>query len=133
MKPLYKIPTLPLLLFIGIGAIYGGTQLMINKSGSSLGLPLSLLSYSPFSNYFIPGVVLFAANGLFSFIVCAAILVNSRYAPFYTLLQGLILTGWIVIQIVMIRQIVAFHVICGLIGLELITIGLISKPKTSAL
>jgi hypothetical protein len=54
-----------LLLFLGVSAIGGGLLLIISPSGKLLGgLPLSILEHSPFSDFLIPGIILFFILGL---------------------------------------------------------------------
>ena len=54
-----------LLLFLGLSAICGGGALIISPSGKLLGgLPLSILADSPFSDFLIPGIILFTILGL---------------------------------------------------------------------
>ncbi len=55
-----------LLAFLGLSAIGGGGALIISPSGKLLGgLPLSILAHSPFEDFLIPGIILFAVLGLF--------------------------------------------------------------------
>ena len=53
-----------LLGFLGLGAIGGGGILIISPSGQLFGMPLSMLASSPFSNFLIPGLLLFLFLGL---------------------------------------------------------------------
>ncbi|CAN5442108.1 hypothetical protein BH10BAC2_BH10BAC2_36310 [soil metagenome] len=53
-----------LLDFLGLGAIFGGAVLIISPSDKLFQMPLSLLSNSPFTNFLIPGVILFSTVGL---------------------------------------------------------------------
>ncbi len=55
---------LVLLALLGIGAIFGGGVLIISPSGELFGMPLSMLVNSPFSNFLLPGVILFSVLGL---------------------------------------------------------------------
>jgi len=50
--------------FVGLGAVVGGMLFVLFPSGRVLKMPLSLLEGSPFSNFFIPGVILFLINGI---------------------------------------------------------------------
>ena len=50
-------------LFIGLGAVAGGLGLVLEPDGSNLGMPLSMLEHSPFSDFLIPGLVLLLVNG----------------------------------------------------------------------
>jgi len=53
-----------LLLFLGVGAIFGGFILIISPSGRLFGMPLSLLHHSPFKDFMYPGIILFSIIGL---------------------------------------------------------------------
>ena len=53
-----------LLVFLGIGAIGGGGVFIISPSGKLMGMPLSMLSKSPFDNFLIPGIILFSVIGI---------------------------------------------------------------------
>jgi hypothetical protein len=55
---------LGLLALLGIGAIFGGGVLIISPSGELFGMPLSMLVNSPFSNFLLPGAILFSVLGL---------------------------------------------------------------------
>jgi hypothetical protein len=121
----FKIIASALLLFNGIGAIYGGWNLIIHPDGSSLQMTPGYLQYSPFNNYLIPGIILFIANGLGSFVVIATLLFNYRKYPFLIILQGSILTGWIVIQMILVRSIFPLHIVLGAVGLLLILSGVV--------
>ena len=64
-----------LLLFLGVSAIGGGLLLIISPSGKLLGgLPLSILEHSPFSNFLIPGIILFFILGLSPCLISIALI-----------------------------------------------------------
>lgn len=130
MKTFLKILTALLLLFNGIGAIYGGGNLIFHPDGSSIHLSEELLKQTPFTNYLIPGIILFIANGLYSFAVLVALLLNLRSYPWMVIAQGVILTGWIIIQILLIRTVYFLHIILGGVGIALILLGWIQKQLT---
>jgi hypothetical protein len=65
---------LVLLMFLGVGAIFGGGVLMISPSGRLFGMPLTMLSNSPFNNFFIPGFTLFAILGVCPVVIAIALL-----------------------------------------------------------
>jgi hypothetical protein len=76
MKVVTKIAVILLLLFNGVGAFYGGGSLILQADGSGLGMNVSLLERSPFSDFLIPGIVLFVVNGISSFIALVFVLLN---------------------------------------------------------
>jgi len=53
-----------LLAMLGLGAIGGGGALILSPSGKLLGgLPLAMLNKTPFSDFLIPGIILFFVLG----------------------------------------------------------------------
>lgn len=132
MKNILKILASLLLLFNGIGAIYGGWHLTTHPDGSSLAIPMHFLRHTPFDDFFVPGIILFVANGLFSLFGFAALFFNFKNYPLLVIAQGVILSGWIIIQCIMLRAVGSLHIIYGLIGLLLIACGWsLTKMKSS--
>jgi hypothetical protein len=119
----YRLLSSMLLLFNGIGALYGGFSLMTHPDGSGLHLSMHLLQHTPFSNYLIPGLVLFVINGLFS--ITAVMLVATRYRGYelYILAQGVLLAAWLLVQIAFIRTLDIMHAIMGFTALGLLVCG----------
>jgi len=93
MKMLFKILASLLLLFNGIGAIYGGWNLITHPDGSSFQMSLEYLKYSPFDDYLISGIILFIANGVFSFFVVSVIVFKIKNYAWLIIIQGVILAG----------------------------------------
>jgi hypothetical protein len=112
-----------LLLFNGAGALYGGLNLMTHPDGSSMHLSLSWLQHSGFDDFLIPGILLFVTNGLFSLFIFATLLFKYRNTAWLIICQGAILSGWIIIQVIIIRTIVPLHVVLAIFGLLLIVCG----------
>jgi len=84
--------------FIGLGAVAGGLGLVLKPSGANLRMPVELLSGSPFSDYFIPGMVLLVSNGLGSLAGGVATFLRYRHAGEIAVALGAFLTMWIVAQ-----------------------------------
>ncbi len=53
-----------LLFFLGLGALGGGGILIVSPSGKLMGMPLSILRFSPFDSFLIPGLILFSLLGI---------------------------------------------------------------------
>lgn len=123
MKTLLKFIAAALLLFNGIGALYGGGNLILHPDGSSIQLTMDWLEHTPFKDYLIPGIVLFIANGVFSFIALAAMLLKVNNYAWLVMAEGAILTGWIVIQMLMIQTVYFLHYVMGSVGSALILVG----------
>ncbi|MBK7566540.1 MAG: hypothetical protein IPI31_01830 [Bacteroidetes bacterium] len=129
MKMFYKLLIGLLLLFNGIGAIYGGINLMIYPDGSSIQLSPDWIEGTMFNNYFIPGLVLFIANGLFSIFTLITLAFNLKNHNWFVIFQGAILTGWILIQILLIQTIYFLHIVLGGVGIVLIVLGFALKRQ----
>jgi hypothetical protein len=121
---LVKSISLILLLFNGLGAFYGGFLLITDPSGSTLQIPLSFLEHSPFRNYLIPGIVLIVVNGFFSFITFVTIVRKMAGYYWFIIAQGVLLCGWIIIQVLFLQQFyVPLHATFLVIGVVLIGSG----------
>jgi len=123
MKTFLNILASVFLLFNGIGALYGGWNLMLYPDGSSIQLSMDWLRHTPFVDYRIPGFILFIANGLLSAFASIALLLNIKQSPWLVIAQGAILTGWILVQILLIQTIYFLHFICVSVGIALIIVG----------
>jgi hypothetical protein len=129
MKKILKTICALLLMVNGVGAIYGGGNLILHPDGSSIRLAKSLLIHTPFESYLIPGIVLFIVNGLFSFFVLFTMIFKLRKHQLLIICQGVLLTGWIFIQILMIQTVYFLHLIMGGIGIILIIAGLLLNNR----
>ena len=125
MKIYLKYFTSFILLFNAAGAIYGGGNLIIHPDGSSIQLSMEWLKYTPFRDYFVPGIILFVANGLCSIIVFISLILNVSIYSWLVIVQGVILTFWIIIQIILIRTVYFLHIIMGSCGILMIVLGIL--------
>jgi hypothetical protein len=99
-------------LVLGISAFAGGASLMLAPDGSLLDIKQSWLQHTPFSNYFIPGLLLFLLNGIFPLLVFFGLIFKPDWEIFdrfniykdkhgawtYSLISGIIVLIWIIIQ-----------------------------------
>ncbi|MDO8992297.1 MAG: hypothetical protein Q7U83_04490 [Daejeonella sp.] len=112
-----------LLAFLGFGAIGGGGVLILSPSGQLMGMPLSLLDHSPFTNFLIPGIILFSVLGLAPFLLIFALLKKpeSSFAEMlncfndmhwswtFSVFMAYILIIWIQVQMVFIQAVSWLH------------------------
>jgi hypothetical protein len=127
MKIFLKTFVSVLLLVNGIGALFGGWNMITHPDGSSLKMPLEMLQHSPFLDYFIPGIILLTANGLFSLFTLVALLLKNHLYPKLIVAQGVILAGWILIQCIMLQAVHFLHILFWCIGVMLIISGWMLK------
>jgi hypothetical protein len=87
---------------LGIGALGGGSVLVIAPRGEIMPLPLSALAGSPFDTYLGPGLILFTVLGIGP--LAAATLAWRRHslAPFAAFAVGMALLIWIGVEIAII-------------------------------
>jgi hypothetical protein len=119
-----------LLLFNGLNAIVAGWLLMTDPTGNVLRMSPDLLEHSPFKNFFIPGIILFVANGVVSLMIALAAARRWKYFQQLISIQGSILTGWIIIQAMMLQTVNFLHLLFGAIGILLCVFGIVLKSAT---
>lgn len=106
------------LLFLGIGAIYGGGSLVLDPTGRRLGIPFEWIQGSVFGSYLIPGAFLFCFLGIGSFVVFSGIVRRAIWAWSAGIGLGLATIVWISVQFVVIEHYFFLQpVIAGLGGL----------------
>jgi peptidoglycan/LPS O-acetylase OafA/YrhL len=90
------------ILLQGISGVAGGYALLADPSGDLIGLPLSWLEGTPFSDYFVPGFILFSVLGVCPLAVAWGLWRRRPWAWRGSLLVGTGLAIWILVEIVMI-------------------------------
>ncbi|CAH8712942.1 hypothetical protein M5W83_25140 [Paenibacillus thiaminolyticus] len=112
-------------LLLAIGAVFGGTALVIDPSGRLLGVTLSILNTSPFTNFLIPGLILLIMLGIGPLLICYALIkrthwkVPSKLNVFkdthwswaFSLYCGFALITWITLQTYFIQGVALIHVV----------------------
>jgi len=134
MHHIFRIIAIILLLFNAISALFGGWSLMSDPSGETMDIPLRFLDHSPFENFRVPGVILFITNGLFSLLFAVMVLLKFMNYSWLVIFQGFILVGWLIVQIIMIRDFYGpLHVLYFSVGLLLICTGWILARQDQAI
>jgi hypothetical protein len=114
-RMLIKIKVLHRVLFglhllVGIGAMAGGFAAISNPQ-SPLGAPVDMLKYSPFSDFLIPGILLFGIIGIGNVVSTVFVQRNPWYLPYVSSVFGGALVIWIVVQCIMLRSVAFLHVL----------------------
>ena len=143
MKRPFEVYMLSLLLmFISIGAIYGGGSMIMAPDGSLLKMDKSWLEILPFKNFLIPGIILFLFLGVFPLFALTGLFFrkNSRiinslniYSDKYwgwtfTLYTGIISIIWIVVQQLLTSYFILQPIISGT-GILIVIICLIPRVQ----
>ena len=126
------------LAFLSASAAFGGIVLVINPTGGLIGMPVSLLRFSPVHDFLIPGLILGCVFGFGSFAAILAL----RFHPVWSL--GSLLTHatgehwtwslalaiglgqviWIVTQMLMMRGVSVLDFLYGGLGLLIVVLTL---------
>ncbi|MCC6811910.1 MAG: hypothetical protein IT381_31085 [Deltaproteobacteria bacterium] len=115
---------LVLLAALSAGGIYGGFALLLSPDGAFLQLPPGWLEGTPFRSYRVPGLVLLAVNGALPAVAFALVWRRHPRAFLIVLLQGVLTSGWIGVQIALLRTFYApLHAPFWLLGALLFGIG----------
>jgi len=123
LRGFLKYVALFLLALNGIGAFIGSIPMILDPSGITSNIQLRYLEHSPFSNFLIPGIILFVCNGLLSTIAFVVLAFNWRFHGWLVFLQGIVLTIWIIVQVIMLREFNFLQLAFGLIGIALMFLG----------
>jgi hypothetical protein len=114
-RPFAFYPLVLLLVVLGISAAFGGGVLLTNPG--LMGAPADLLAGTPFSGFFLPGLILLVFNGLFPLFVAFGlwrrpawdwanalnIYPDRHWAWTYALYAGFSIIIWITVQITMVE------------------------------
>ena len=115
--------TIGLLLFVGLSALYGGARLMQSPMGKTLQMQVEWLKFSPFKDYFYPGLILFTFNGIVSMATIFLILTRHHLAHAMIFAQGAILIIWILMQLFLVQQSSFLLIVFGAIGITFLFLG----------
>ena len=118
-----------LISFVALTATVSGLFLISKPNGEILGLSLNLLFETPFKNFLIPGIlltVLVGGTNLFAVFYNIQRNVN-RYN--WALAGGIMITGWIIGQIIIIQTVNWLHFLYLGIGVLIILLAFQLKGK----
>lgn len=101
-SPALRYLLLLLLFFQGVSGLFGGMALLLDPTGSSLGLPLEWLEGTLFGSYRYPGLILLTVLGVFPSIVFFGLWKRKPWSWKGSLLVGIALVIWIGVEILLI-------------------------------
>lgn len=85
--------------FNGLSGLAGGFGLITNPDGQALQMSTEWLQSTPFSNFLIPGIVLFSFNGLGNIAGFFTTLKKHKKAAHVAAFFGLVMMTWIIAQV----------------------------------
>ncbi len=137
-RPLVVWLLIVLQFLLGFGAFVSGSLLVAVPDGSLMHMPLSMLQFSPFSSFLIPGIILSLLLGLYPLAVAYALWRQPAWRwpeglnPFKrmhwswaaSLSAGVIVLVWILVEMLMLRSVAFLHVLYFVWGWALIVLTL---------
>jgi hypothetical protein len=99
-RPRWVWPAVALELLTGALALPVGWSFIVDPTGSGFGAPLPWIEQSIFGDYFVPGLYLFAMNGIGMLVLAGLTLTRHWSAPWLTGVLGVGMIIWIVVQLV---------------------------------
>ena len=122
-RPGYAWLAIALEVFTALGAIPVGFMLLTDPTGAGVGFPSGWIEATPFGSYLVPGLYLFAMNGVAMLVLAALSIQRHRWAPGLTVALGAGLVIWIAVQVVVMPETSALQAAYGAIGLTLVVVG----------
>jgi hypothetical protein len=114
-----------LLAFGALNAFGGG----IYGLRGAPGVPREWLAGSPFDSYAVPSLVLFGVVGLSLLVASAAVFSGHDAAPTLAAVAGVILLGWLVVQVAIIGPVSWLQPATALIGLVVLWLAWRGKRR----
>jgi len=102
-------------IFIGVGAIFGGMAAVLNPA-APMGISADVLQGSPFSSFFIPGIILLGFFGLGNLLAGAIVWRKSKITGYLGGFFGAGMMIWIAVQCYILWAVTVLHVIYFLLG-----------------
>ncbi len=113
----------------GLSAVLCGALLAIKPDGAILDLPLRLLETSPFYDFLLPGLVLAIVVGGSQLLAFIAGIGKVSNADAWIFAAGILLGGWIIIQLILIREVNWMQIVIFSIGLLQVIYGMRNGRK----
>ncbi len=129
---LVRTIAISLLVILSVGAFVGSIPMIVHPQNNQWGLmPLSLLHFSPFHSYLIPGFLLLASNALLPIWVLWRVIGRKSLHGLWTVLQGCVLLGFLSTECWMLRVVAWPHFTYAAVALALMVCGLAMRRDSS--
>jgi hypothetical protein len=132
-RPTYVWLAVALELFTALGAIPVGLMLLSDTSGGAVGFKAGWIEATIFGSYLLPGIYLFAVNGIGMLVLAVLTVQRHRWAPMLTGALGAGLVIWIGVQVLVMPEVSYLQAIFGAIGVVLIGVSVAWLRRTNLL
>ncbi len=89
--------------FVALTAIGGGIAMLVGAEAQRF--PLAWLEGTPFTDYTIPALLLAIAVGGSALAACVAIFVSPKASTVISALAGLVLMGYVTVEVLILKQV----------------------------
>lgn len=86
-------------LVVGAGGVAGGLAMITDPSGHTIGMSAGMLSHSPFTNFFVPGIFLLLLHGLGNLLGATLSFFQLDRAGVVGIALGIALLIWLIAQV----------------------------------
>jgi hypothetical protein len=118
-----------------LGAIAGGVGL-VQDPVNNIGMPLSMLEGSPFSDYLVPGLVLLIVVGLPPLVAVYGLALRQQWGWWLAIVAGAGLVIWIITEVILLGYLpgagIGMQIGMGLLGVLILVMALV-RPTRRAL
>ena len=115
-----------------LGATAGGIGL-IQDPVENIGMPLSMLEGSPFSDYLVPGMILLFVVGLFPIVPLIGLALRHKWGWWLELAAGGGLIIWIITEVALLGYLpgagIGLQIGMGLLGVLIVVLTLLSPTR----
>ena len=122
-----RLTAIVLLILVGLNAAVAGFSFITEPSSEEVGIPVTYLRFSPFSDFLIPGILLFIFIGVFSLLIAYASVQRWGGYPLLMAFQGIVLIVWIFVQVILVQDFNLMQFLCLVVGIIIFFCGWILK------
>ena len=124
-KPkLIRASLLLLLLFVSVTTTVAGIDFMIYSNGMLFSLQPAVLEHTPFSNFFLPGLISLLVVGGSSLVALVLMKDHNLYALPASLVSGVIICMWVSLVSFVFKTILWIEVLYWFIGITVVVFTL---------
>jgi peptidoglycan/LPS O-acetylase OafA/YrhL len=115
--------------FVALSAFVAGAMFVVAPSGRLMGMTEATLARSPFGNYLVPAIVLFVVVGGTQALAAWAEIRRWPRAGWLSVVAGVVLAGWIAVQVAMIGLGHPMQPSLFVVGVVIAGLGRRRRPK----
>ena len=123
---------------VSVFAILAGFSMIIDTTGVGLQFPSSMLDNTPFTNYLIPGIILFLLLGIYPLFIIYSLIKRVKWSFLniykeywgwtHTIYFSITVIVWILIQSAMV-QYSYLQTVVGMIGVVLLVVAMLPTVR----